>query len=127
MRIVNAFRVTGKHGTAFLCFVADGEHIIERLAKELVHVLGAMTRNINAKLFHNCNGFGSDGPRFCAGTFNGYSLRPVLLPDHFLNVRRAHGAILSFFRYFKLNIRDRICLFMAGELDARLPGTLLVP
>lgn len=52
-----AFRVTGKHGATFLCVVADCEHVIEPLALELIHLLRAMTGNINAKLFHNCNCF----------------------------------------------------------------------
>ena len=69
-RLMNALGVARKHRTAFVSVVADCEHVIERLALELIHALRAMTGNINAKLFHNCNGFGSHTPRFCASAFN---------------------------------------------------------
>src|SRR5262245_18324471 len=80
---MNALSVARKCRTAFLCVVADCEHVIERLALELINMLRAMTGNINAKLFHNCNGFRSDAPRYCASAFNFEAVARIMLEQPF--------------------------------------------
>ena len=50
--------------------VADSQHVIERLAFELIEVLRAVTGNINTQLFHHSDRFGPHAPWSCAGALH---------------------------------------------------------
>jgi hypothetical protein len=55
---------------AFPRAIADGNHVIEGLVSELIYVLRAVIRNINAKFIHNGNRFRPYASRSCASAFN---------------------------------------------------------
>ncbi len=82
-RIVNAYYITGKPKTAFLCIVTECEHVIEGLVFKKAHVVRTVIGNIDANLFHNRNGFRSYMSRVCAGAFNFETVSGVMLQQSF--------------------------------------------
>jgi hypothetical protein len=64
---VNHDGLAGKEWAAFLGVVTEGQNIVERLAGEFVHALGAMARNVDAQFAHNGDRFGSNMARLGPG------------------------------------------------------------
>src|SRR5258706_15892663 len=56
--------------TAFPCVVADGEHVIKTLPRELIHRLRAMPRDVDPDLFHYGDGFESNLNRLRSGALD---------------------------------------------------------
>lgn len=61
--LVNRYGLARKHWAAFLGVVAHRQDVIERLAGEFIHALGAMARNVDAQLAHDCDRFGPNVAR----------------------------------------------------------------
>jgi hypothetical protein len=59
------------------------QHVIERLASELINVLRPMPGDINAKLFHNCDGFRYHQARFCTGALNFEAVACIMIEQPF--------------------------------------------
>src|SRR5690348_1588306 len=59
-----------KYGTALCGVVANGNHIIERLPRELIHGLGAVARNVHAEFPHYRDCFRPYMAGLCAGARN---------------------------------------------------------
>src|SRR6516165_8320114 len=50
-----------EHRASLLRVVADGQHVIEILSRELIHILRAVGRNVGADLLHDRYRLGADG------------------------------------------------------------------
>src|ERR1019366_7460177 len=64
---VNPLGAGRKHRAVVACVIANGHHVIDRLARELVDGLRAVTRNVDTDFFHNGNRFWPDRAWFGAG------------------------------------------------------------
>src|ERR1039458_3769443 len=54
---VNPLGAGRKHRAVVARVIADGHHVVHRLARKLVDGLRAVTRNVDTDLFHNGNRF----------------------------------------------------------------------
>jgi hypothetical protein len=75
---MDALRCGRKDGANFLGIITDGDYIIERLPRELVHGLRAVARNIEPDFFHHGNGLGPYVAGFCPGAEDLKSIAPIV-------------------------------------------------
>src|SRR6516162_10553676 len=81
--LVKALGLTWEQRAALPGVVADCEHVIERLAFELIDVLRAVTGNVNTQFFHHSDRFGPHAPWSCAGALHFETLSCRMLEQAF--------------------------------------------
>jgi hypothetical protein len=57
---VEAVKLSGEHGAGLIGITTDGDHGINRTVQELIHVLGMMSRDVDADFVEDFDGLGVD-------------------------------------------------------------------
>lgn len=73
----------GEDGAMLLRVVADREDVVERLAREFIHVLRALVADVNAELSHYSDGFRANRLGICAGAENFKAITGVVAQKAF--------------------------------------------
>ena len=86
-RAMQASGVSEEHRATLFGVIADCQHVVEVLPRELIHVLGAVRPNVDARFLHNGYRLRANAPGFCASAFHHEPVPVVVAQQPFRHLR----------------------------------------